>query len=103
MDFLVERRNVILFLILSLFIARIIIVTLKINDSYGKLLLIGALAVYGVQFATNILMVIGLFPLTGISLPFISYGLMPILLNAVLIGIVLSVYRRKDLIIYRKY
>lgn len=89
---------ILLFLILSLFVARIIMVTFKIQDSYGKLLLIGALTIYGVQFFTNILMIVGLFPMTDMSLPFISYGLMPILLNAFLMGMVLSVYRRKDLV-----
>jgi cell division protein FtsW (lipid II flippase) len=87
-----------LFLILALFIARMIVVIHKINDSYGKILLIGAAALYAVQFFSNIGMILGFFPMTTMSLPFISYGLMPTLLNAVLIGIVLSVYRRKDMI-----
>ncbi|WP_373287600.1 hypothetical protein [Psychrobacillus lasiicapitis] len=34
----------------------------------------------------------------SMSLPFISYELMPTLFNAFLIGVVLSVYRRKDLV-----
>jgi cell division protein FtsW (lipid II flippase) len=87
----------VLVVILSLFVARIVNVIHKINNSHGKLLLVGAVALYGVQLATNIGMIIGFFPMTTMPLPFISYGLMPILLNAVLIGIVLSVYRRKDL------
>jgi cell division protein FtsW (lipid II flippase) len=87
-----------LVLILALFIARMVVVIHKINDSYGKLLLIGATALYAVQFFSNIGMILGFFPMTTMSLPFISYGLMPTLLNAVLIGIVLSVYRRKDMI-----
>ncbi|MGG3468718.1 FtsW/RodA/SpoVE family cell cycle protein [Neobacillus pocheonensis] len=86
-----------LVLILSLFIARIIVVTHQIKDPYGKLLLMGAVALYAVQLATNIGMSLGLFPLIAMSLPFISYGLMPSLLNAILIGVVLSVYRRKDI------
>lgn len=86
-----------LVLVLFLFGARIIVITGRIKDSYGKLLLIGAVALYTVQLATNIGMTLGIFPLISISLPFISYGLMPTLLNAILIGIVLSVYRRKDL------
>jgi cell division protein FtsW (lipid II flippase) len=44
-------------------------------------------------------MVLGFFPLTTMSLPFISYGLMPTVLNAIVIGAVLSVYRRKDLVL----
>ncbi|MBV7506746.1 FtsW/RodA/SpoVE family cell cycle protein [Bacillus sp. sid0103] len=86
-----------LVLILFLFGARIIAITSRIKDSYGRLLLIGAVALYTVQLATNIGMTLGIFPLISMSLPFISYGLMPTLLNAILIGIVLSVFRRKDL------
>lgn len=83
--------------ILFLFVARIMMVARKIHDPYGKLLIIGAVALYTVQLVSNIAMTLGLFPIMSISLPFISYGLMPILFNAFLIGIVLSVYRRKDL------
>lgn len=87
----------VLVLILCLLVARIIVISYKIRDPYGKLLLIGAVALYTVQLASNIGMTIGFFPMTSMSLPFISYGLMPILLNSFLIGVVLSVYRRKDL------
>ena len=55
--------------------------------------------VYTVQLVGNVGMIVGFFPMTNMSLPFISYGLMPILLNAFLIGIVLSIYRRKDLMV----
>ncbi|PEB40739.1 FtsW/RodA/SpoVE family cell cycle protein [Bacillus pseudomycoides] len=88
----------ILVLILSLFVARIIVISYKINDRYGKLLLVGGMTLFVVQFIYNVGMIIGLLPITSISLPFISYGLMPTLFNAFLIGIVLSVYRRKNLI-----
>ncbi|WP_312476737.1 FtsW/RodA/SpoVE family cell cycle protein [Neobacillus sp.] len=87
-----------LVIILSLIMVRFIVISNKIYDSFAKLLLIGATALYGVQLASNIGMALGVFPLTSISLPFISYGLMPVLLNSFLIGMVLSVYRRKDLI-----
>ncbi|MCM3693630.1 FtsW/RodA/SpoVE family cell cycle protein [Neobacillus niacini] len=90
--------GVLLVVILSLFAVRMIAIHPKIKDSYGKLLLIGGAALYGIQLISNIGMVLGFFPLTSMSLPFISYGLMPTLLNAILIGVVLSVYRRKDLV-----
>jgi cell division protein FtsW (lipid II flippase) len=86
-----------LVIILSLIMVRFIVISNTIHDSFAKLLLIGAVALYGVQLASNIGMAFGVFPLSSISLPFISYGLMPVLLNSFLIGIVLSVYRRKDL------
>lgn len=89
--------GVLLVMILLLFAARMMVIQPKIKDSYGQLLLIGGVALYGIQLVSNICMALGLLPMTSISLPFISYGLMPTLLNAILIGAVLSVYRRKDL------
>ncbi|HDX9580713.1 TPA: FtsW/RodA/SpoVE family cell cycle protein [Bacillus pseudomycoides] len=88
----------ILVLILSLFVARIMVISHKINDRYGKLLLVGGVTLFVVQFIYNVGMILGLLPIASISLPFISYGLMPTLFNAFLMGIVLSVYRRKNLI-----
>ncbi|MCG7336241.1 FtsW/RodA/SpoVE family cell cycle protein [Sporosarcina sp. ACRSM] len=88
----------VLVLILCLLVARIIVIAHKIHDPYGKLLLIGAMTLYTVQLASNIGMTLGFLPMTSMSLPFISYGLMPTLFNAFLIGVVLSVYRRKDLV-----
>ncbi|MEH7179771.1 FtsW/RodA/SpoVE family cell cycle protein [Neobacillus vireti] len=92
---------IVLVLILSLFAARMMVILPKVKDSYGRLLLIGGMALYGVQFVSNIGMALGVFPLTSMSLPFLSYGLMPTVLNAVIIGVVLSVYRRKDLVFLR--
>jgi cell division protein FtsW (lipid II flippase) len=91
----------VLVLILSMLAGRIIFVSLKIKDSFGKLLLIGAVALYIAQLATNVAMTLGLIPLFAVSLPFMSYGLMPTVLNAMLIGIVLSIYRRKDITVFR--
>ncbi|KMN47023.1 FtsW/RodA/SpoVE family cell cycle protein [Bacillus sp. LK2] len=87
----------ILVLILSLFVARIMAISYKINDRYGKLLLVGGGTLFVVQFIYNVGMIIGLLPIVSISLPFISYGLTPTLFHALLMGIVLSVYRRKDI------
>ncbi|WML39787.1 FtsW/RodA/SpoVE family cell cycle protein [Neobacillus sp. OS1-2] len=87
-----------LFVILTLIMVRFIVISNKIHDSYAKLLLFGAVGLYGVQLVCNVGMALGVFPQTSISLPFISYGLMPVLLNSFLIGIVMSIYRRKELL-----
>ncbi|ACJ78184.1 FtsW/RodA/SpoVE family cell cycle protein [Bacillus paranthracis] len=87
----------VLVLILSLFVARLIFISYTINDRYGKLLLIGGMTLFVVQFLYNVGMILGLLPITAISLPFISYGLTPTVFHALLMGIVLSVYRRKDM------
>lgn len=87
----------ILILILSLFVARLVVISYKINDRYGKLLLVGGMTLFIVQFIYNVGMILGLLPIAEISLPFISYGLTPTVFHALLMGIVLSVYRRKDM------
>lgn len=87
----------VLVLILSLFVARLIFISYTINDRYGKLLLIGGMTLFVVQFLYNVGMILGLLPITAISLPFISYGLTPTVFHALVMGIVLSVYRRKDI------
>ncbi|WP_226641453.1 FtsW/RodA/SpoVE family cell cycle protein [Mesobacillus subterraneus] len=90
-----------LFVILSLFAARIVMISFQINSRFGHLLLVGGVTLFLVQFIYNIGMMVGLLPLTSISLPFISYGFIPMLFNAFIMGVVLSVYRRKDLIFNR--
>ncbi|WP_212935255.1 FtsW/RodA/SpoVE family cell cycle protein [Bacillus hominis] len=87
----------VLVLVLSLFVARLVVISYKINDRYGKLLLVGGMTLFVVQFIYNVGMILGLLPITSILLPFISYGLTPTVFHALLMGIVLSVYRRKDL------
>ncbi|MCC1486633.1 FtsW/RodA/SpoVE family cell cycle protein [Bacillus tropicus] len=89
--------TLILVLILSLFAVRIMNIAYKINDGYGKLLLVGGVTLFVFHFIYNIGMILGLLPRASISLPFISYGLIPTLFHAFIMGIVLSVYRRKDM------
>lgn len=64
--------------------------------SFGKMLVLAAVALYSFQSLYSILMVLGYLPILEIPLPFISYGITPMMLNAILIGLVLSVYRRKS-------
>lgn len=90
--------GIILIIILGLLTVRMLVIARTIQDTYGKLLVIGAITLFTVQYLYNIGMILGFLPLTSMSLPFISYGLMPVLLNAICIGMVLSVFRRKKLI-----
>ncbi|MED2015759.1 FtsW/RodA/SpoVE family cell cycle protein [Bacillus wiedmannii] len=87
----------VLVIILSLFAVRIMNIAYIINDGYGKLLLVGGVTLFIIHFICNVGMILGLLPRTSISLPFISYGWIPTLFHAFIMGIVLSVYRRKDM------
>ncbi|MCF3648814.1 FtsW/RodA/SpoVE family cell cycle protein [Synoicihabitans lomoniglobus] len=67
------------------------------RDSFGTLLALGVTVLFAVHVFVNIAMTIGLVPITGIPLPFISYGGSFVLSCCLLQGLVQSVYRfRKD-------
>ncbi|HDR5274099.1 TPA: FtsW/RodA/SpoVE family cell cycle protein [Bacillus thuringiensis] len=61
------------------------------------LVLVVILSLFVIHFICNVGMTLGILPRVSISLPFISYGLIPTLFHAFIMGIVLSVYRRKDI------
>lgn len=67
----------------------------RLPRSYGKMLVIGAVSFYCMQFGYSVAMILGWLPIIGLALPFISYGFTSLLLNSFVIGIALSVYRRK--------
>ncbi|HBZ11185.1 MAG TPA: FtsW/RodA/SpoVE family cell cycle protein [Bacillus bacterium] len=90
---------VVMVLFLAVVMVRMCWISRKTRDSFGQLLIVGAAALYTVPFVYNIGMVLGLVPIAGFSLPFISYGAVPIVINSIMIGLVLSVYRRKNLIV----
>lgn len=67
------------------------------RDRLGTLIAIGVTVLFSVHIFVNIAMTIGLVPITGIPLPFISYGGSFVLSCCLLQGLVQSVYRfRKD-------
>jgi len=66
------------------------------RDSFGAALCVGFAAFVGYQVFVNVGMLLGLLPVTGIPLPFISYGGSSLLLNAVMVGLVLNVSSRQE-------
>ncbi|ACL77228.1 FtsW/RodA/SpoVE family cell cycle protein [Ruminiclostridium cellulolyticum] len=89
--------GVVLLGLLGLIIIRLFMASNKVRNEYGKLLGVGICCVFSIQVIIHILSNLNLFPLTGISLPFISYGGQNYLLNMALIGMLLGIYRRKDI------
>lgn len=91
--------SLLLVAVLTIIVIKMALMTAKIKDEFGKLLIIGGLTIYSAQLLYNIGMVFGFLPITTMSFPFISYGIVPILINSLVIGIALSIYRRKNLIV----
>jgi len=68
-------------------------IAIKAPDFFGALLATGITAMVVVQAAINIGVVTGSLPVTGITLPFISYGGSSLTLNLLGIGILLNISR----------
>ncbi len=84
---------IILFVI---FIWRGINVAMKARDTYGTLLAIGITSVIAVQSLINIAVVTGSMPVTGVPLPFISYGGSALVINMTAVGVLLNISRQVE-------
>ena len=78
------------------FIWRGINVAINAKDMYGTLLAIGITSVIGVQTIVNIAVVTGSMPVTGVPLPFISYGGTSLLITMSAVGVLLNISRQKE-------
>ena len=56
------------------FLACSIGIAVNTRDAYGRLIVTGFTAMFASQILINVAMTIGLAPITGLTLPFISYG-----------------------------
>lgn len=81
---------IILFL---LFVWRGIVISMKAEDTFGTLLAVGLTSMIGLEALINIAVVTNTIPVTGMPLPFFSYGGSAMLANLLAVGILLSVSR----------
>lgn len=64
------------------------------TDDFGKILALGLTSWLGVQAMINLSSMVALLPLTGVPLPFISYGGSALVVNLTAVGILLNISRR---------
>ena len=77
-----------------LLMLRLLQVAREARTDFESLVVIGVLAMLSFQVVVNIFMTIGLGPVTGIPLPFMSYGRTALLVNFIALGSTVSVARR---------
>ena len=78
-------------------LVRMVFMSMRATDAFGSYVILGVMAMMGFHIIENIGMVVGLLPVTGIPLPFISYGGSNLLTNMMGLGIVLGIsMRSKD-------
>lgn len=77
---------------------RMVRIAMEAKDAYGSYFVSGVIGMFVFQVFENIGMTIQLMPITGITLPFISYGGSSLLTNMLIVGLVLNIgMRRKTL------
>ncbi|ADL12106.1 rod shape-determining protein RodA [Acetohalobium arabaticum] len=78
---------------------RSIKVAFEAKDNFGQLLVVGVISMFLFHIFENIGMTIGIMPITGLPLPFISYGGSSLLTNILAVALIINVnIRRKKLI-----
>lgn len=81
-----------------LLLYRAIIISRSAEDSFGALLACGIFSMWLFQVFINVGMTLGIMPVTGIPLPFMSYGGSALLMNLLCVGLLMNIYlRRKKL------
>jgi rod shape determining protein RodA len=85
---------VVLAMFLVLFL-RILKIAFTTKDEFLSIVVTGILSVYFIHFLVNMGMVVGILPVIGIPLPFISYGGSSLVVNMLMLGIVENIYRTR--------
>ncbi|MFA5522996.1 MAG: FtsW/RodA/SpoVE family cell cycle protein, partial [Tissierellales bacterium] len=85
-----------LILLYFLLLIRLIKIAKNSTDKYGSIMVIGIAAMLTFHILENVGMTMGLMPVTGIPLPFISHGGTFLLSNMICIGLALSVGMKRE-------
>ena len=83
--------SVVLLLLYLIVIIRMLLLAYNTDDRYGRLIILGVMAMLLFHVYENVGMCIGVMPITGIPLPFISYGGSSVMVSLWMIGILLNI------------
>jgi cell division protein FtsW len=88
------------FVLISLFVMLLYVLYvayIQTEDRFGKLLVGGTMSFFALQIIINLGGMVNLLPLTGVTLPFLSYGGSHMIISFILLGIVINVTRQMHL------
>ena len=77
------------------FLYRMLKIACESKDEYGALVVVGVTSMFAYQIIQNIGMTVSLIPVTGVTLPFISYGGSSVLTSMASLGLVLNICMRR--------
>ena len=84
--------STILLLLFAWMILSTIMLAMRLDTPFGRLVLVGCVAMWVFQVLENVGMCIGIMPITGIPLPFISFGSTSMIAQLMAVGLVQSVW-----------
>lgn len=87
---------VIFLVLIFLLIFKGLKISKKINDNFGKLLACGIISWFGFQTLINVGAISGIIPLTGIPLPFVSYGGSALIITLAGAGILVNISKHTN-------
>ena len=82
-------------LLFAVIVWRTFRIALLSKDPFGTYLAAGIGSMFAIQMFVNVGMTLGIMPITGIPLPFVSYGGSSLLTNGVAVGLLLNVHMRR--------
>ncbi len=99
MGFIVAGAIIIIYVY---FITKVLYIAKTAKDTTGSIIASGIAGVFIFHFLENVGMVMGLLPITGVPLPFISYGGSSMITNYIMLGILLNISGKRQKTIFVK-
>lgn len=87
--------SIIVILLFAVLFYRLFKLSISARDDYSKMVSMGILAILFIHFAINIGMNVGITPVIGLPLPFLSYGGSSLIVKMTLIGIALNIHKNR--------
>lgn len=87
--------SVTILVLYTVLIIRLILISKNTKDEFASLIVIGIAGMFSFHYIENVGMTIGLLPITGVPLPFLSYGGSSLITNMMTIAIALNISARK--------
>jgi rod shape determining protein RodA len=86
--------SALILLLFTIFFFRSFLIAKRTEDLFGKLVVVGVIAWFAFQMYENIGMAMGMMPMTGVPLPFMSYGGSSMFANLIGLGLLQNVHLR---------
>jgi rod shape determining protein RodA len=86
---------VVLLLLYAVLLWRAFRIAMACKDPFGTYLAAGIAVMFAIQMFVNVGMTVGIMPITGIPLPFVSYGGSSLIANFIAVGLLLSIEARR--------